>query len=446
VAVLGGMVVGAAAAATFSIRRLVEIATKSDQPFAALVDTWLHTRISVHYGDKNAAGSYFALVLVTALGLLTRRRALAVIAALVIGAALWLTGSRLAFASAFVAVAALAALKAVLGGSKRTRLVAGAALVAVVLTGAGLYTWYPAGRNFAAWKAFEIRAGLVRAGLQMSADYPVFGVGLGRFYRLSADYAGETLTKFGFTRENAHNNFIQILAELGVTGLVAFLALIGGALGVALRRGQPTPLHVLALVAGIIAFLLTALGGHPLVVPEATYPFWLAVGLAAAPMVDLPSARSRLQPVVIVLALLIVASVPWRTQRAIDNADLEHVSHGFSMWQGTGDDWRYRFMGGRAAFYVPADASAVQMQFRIGLRVRRSIEVTVLADGREVNRVMVTADDQWRPVRFLVRPPASGARFVRVDLVAAEPGQPPFAETATADNGIVLVRRPVIEQ
>ena len=442
----GSMVFGAAAAAVFSVRRIVEVATGSATPLPAFIDHLQHTRISVHYGDKNAAGSYFAMTLITALGFVTIRPALTVLAMLFIGAALWLTGSRVAFASVFIALVTLAATTLHGAASRRARRTAVVALIVVLIGGAGLYRWYPAGRNIAAWKAFEIRAELMQAGLQMASENPVFGVGLGRFYRLSSNYAGETLAKFGFARENAHNNFVQVLAELGIPGLAVFLLLLGAALSHAMRHEGRPPLHVMALAAGILAYLLSALAGHPLVVPDATYPFWLAVGLASAPMNPLGGTGMRTKAVVAVLAAAIVVTVPWRAKAAIAAADLEHVSYGFSMWQGEADSWRYRFIGGHATFYVPAAARAVQVPMRTGTIVRRTIEVTVLADGREVNRVLLPADDLWRTVRFLVRPSASGARFVRVDLVAAEPGQPPFEEPATAGSGVVLVRRPLIER
>ena len=34
------------------------------------------------------------------------------------------------------------------------------------------------------------------------------------------------------------------------------------------------------LFAGVTAFLLTCLSGHPLLIPEVIYPFWVALGLA----------------------------------------------------------------------------------------------------------------------------------------------------------------------
>ena len=53
------------------------------------------------------------------------------------------------------------------------------------------WRWYPAHRNDPAAFSFETRMALSRAGVSMAADHPFFGVGLGRFYALSNEYAGD---------------------------------------------------------------------------------------------------------------------------------------------------------------------------------------------------------------------------------------------------------------
>ena len=442
---LVAMVAAAAIAASFNIRRIVEIALRAERPLSAFGEHLLHTRVSVNYADKNAAGSYFALTTLLAAGLLRNWIALAVLCAALTSAALWLTGSRMAFAATSITVAALALVTLRTATNVARRLAAGAVVVLLLAGTAALFVWYPEGRNLAASSALAVRVGLWRAGLEMAADYPIFGVGLGRFYHHSSRYAQDTLTTYGFTNENAHNNFIQILAELGIPGLVAFVVLVFAALSLAYRHERPRPLHVTALGAGIVAYLLSALGGHPFVVPDATYPFWLALGLTAASTTPVVATGTHARTVIAVLVIAILASTPWRARNAILHADLSDESVGFSNWRGGGEDWRYRFMGGRATFYAPAAASAIQLQMRGGLVVRRPFEVTAFVEGREVNRVLLPADDQWRTLRFLIRKPKSGASYVRVDLVAAEPGQDPYPQQATADSGVVLVRSPVYE-
>jgi len=64
---------------------------------------------------------------------------------------------------------------------------------------------------------------LWKGALRMFKDHPIFGVGFGAFHLLSLEYlAGE-----GFRiKKVAHNIYMQILAEMGVIGIVAFLSIL----------------------------------------------------------------------------------------------------------------------------------------------------------------------------------------------------------------------------
>ena len=81
---------------------------------------------------------------------------------------------------------------------------------------------------------------------------------------------------------DAHNYFVQVAAELGLLGLACFLWLVAVPLTHAIRtvrRGPGDP-RLTAILAGILAFIVTWWGGHPLLVGVVAYPFWLALGLA----------------------------------------------------------------------------------------------------------------------------------------------------------------------
>ncbi len=75
------------------------------------------------------------------------------------------------------------------------------------------------------------------AALRMFAELPLMGVGLGNFYRLSsdADLTGSAyLAQIG--GENAHNYFLQMLAELGLVGVTILgFAVLAPALMIAKR-------------------------------------------------------------------------------------------------------------------------------------------------------------------------------------------------------------------
>ena len=65
----------------------------------------------------------------------------------------------------------------------------------------------------------------------MTASSPSFGVGIGRYYSRSGEFSSpELLESFPpAIHENAHNNFLQILAELGVVGFAVVMWLLWSA-------------------------------------------------------------------------------------------------------------------------------------------------------------------------------------------------------------------------
>lgn len=450
-ALLAALVAGAAAAALFNVARVGEVVlsreSRSWQQFLELLAT---LRVNVFYADRNAAGSFFALTLLLVGAVAHLRSRTLLLCALPLGVGLWLSGSRVALlATALAGIAALL-MSTWRAPTRRQKIVTAAIAVLAVLVVAGAWYWYPAGRNITAMTAFKIRYALAAAALNMTRDYPVFGVGLGNYFWLSDNYAGRALYEYGFyvgfSRENAHNNFVQLLAELGVPGFIAFVTVIvlalrhaHGAVGSAAARW---------LLAALGAYLLTCFAGHPWLVADAALPFWLTMGIAcgreaAAGSAGSGGVRWRRYAVTGVAVALIVSIWP-RAVVALRDADLESVSAGFGQWQRDRDDGtRYRWMGAKGTFYVLSSAGAIRIPLRADREEGREFRVTVLLDGRPANAMTVPADEQWRTL-MVVMPESERARFTRVDVVVEEPGQPPLATFATDESGAMMVGRPEI--
>jgi O-antigen ligase len=75
----------------------------------------------------------------------------------------------------------------------------------------------------AAGSAVERRL-ILENGLQIAADHPVLGVGIGCFNEVLVRYAPELGPR------DAHNTYLNLAAELGVPGLLLWLGLVGSVL------------------------------------------------------------------------------------------------------------------------------------------------------------------------------------------------------------------------
>ncbi len=433
--ILRMMVMGASAAAVFNLLRITFLAVAREEPWQAFAIYFATVRVNVHFMDWNAAGSYFAMMFLIAAGFMGRP-AFGVPCAILTGAALWLTGSRTAIVAALIIgpVVAMLALRS----RVRSRVVPIVAVVSVLLCIAlAIWKWYPQGRNERMAAAWSYRVLTVTAGLKLTESNPVFGVGLGRFASMAGPFVGMA--------QNAHNNYVQVMAELGVPGLVLFVGVIASALKTGFSRAGP-PGPSWGLLAGLGAYLLTCLGGHPLLIVAAAYPFWTALGLAAsAPPVEAQPSRA-IQRVIGVLTVLILVTLPFRIASARDQANVEHASIGFSKWQRQPDGSRFRWAGGRSTFFVPSTARAVRIPLRQGTDGPAAVEVRIILNGREANRVALETGADWRTLR-LVLARDEKSPFSRIDLEAVTPGSlVPVDATASDTGGVLMVGRPFVEE
>jgi O-antigen ligase len=146
----------------------------------------------------------------------------------------------------------------------------------------------------------EIRMELWRSGLRMIRVHPLLGVGLGNFKLLSSDYGGPELKKAGM----AHNTYIEVAAETGIPGLIAFLAILYLSFRTLERIRRHTrragPALLLKAASGIQAGLLGCSVAIFFSSLEYIKPFWLVVFLTMCmpSLVDLTQGRP-LTPMVI---------------------------------------------------------------------------------------------------------------------------------------------------
>jgi O-antigen ligase len=217
-ALAGALLVAIIALATFD-------APPTGPPFAGLVarpETAL--RALGPFGNPNYMGTFCALAIALALGLMTIVRSRPWRAALfglvlVVGVALLLSQSRGAIVAAFAGVA--------VAGLARGR------AVAVAILGIGVVTAFLLYPAFIQWRLENLavssystlvesdsaRVDGLLAGLQLFASEPLLGIGFGHYIQMSINVPGVLIPI------NAHNWYLEVLAEQGLVGVLLWVAL-----------------------------------------------------------------------------------------------------------------------------------------------------------------------------------------------------------------------------
>jgi hypothetical protein len=397
---------------------LVVVAFRGDDAAHSLVRLFLTVRLSLQT-DSNASASALILAGIAGAGMmggpLARRIAvggLVVLAA--VGA--WITGSRIALAMALAAALAALLWRTARAGRGRSVLMAGAGVL-VIGAGAWLIIANPFGRNGGIGYSVGFRRVMLEAGLKMFEKAPVFGVGIHRFYDESYAYAGDALAGLGWVRhENAHNNFMQVLAEEGLVGFGAMIWWLGAIL-VAGARAQIVKPDALrgGLLLAVVAAIGTWLTGHPLLVPEFAFLFWLYCGVLAG-TTEAPS-PSRAQWIPWILTAALIVSVPLRAGALRDAADLEHRGFGLSELWLHDDTQRYREAGSAFMIFLEATGRPVDVPVRRAPGAPAAVVIEVSMRGRLISQTSVIGDE-WRKIPVVL--PAGSRRFESVDFVVRD--------------------------
>jgi len=266
--------------------------------------------------------------------------------------------------------------------------------------------------------SMHVRRLFAETGLRMAASAPLAGVGVGQYALRYPEFASAELLRY-YARNNAHNYVLWIWAELGFAGLVSFVWLLGAALlrGWLHVRDARSDYWAQGVFAGVVAFIITWSIGQPLDVPQVAFTFWILLGVVAS--LSSPAAASRtgsplLAAALTAAAIAVVASVPIRAHRAIDEIDLARVSYGFYN-SGTSEDGRaFKWVGPNVTFFLRAPVRAIDLPMAALLPATpHGVSVDILVDKRPADRLTL-ANREWRTVR--INAPASADRYWRVDL------------------------------
>ena len=174
-------------------------------------------------------------------------------------------------------------------------------------------------------------------------------------------------------------------------------------------------------MTGLIAFVLSWLGGHPLLIDQPALTFWLLVGVACGWATAVaPPVPSRAQTTwfVGILVGVVAISIPWRFVQERANFDLEHRGIGLSShWQPEVDGVRYRLAGATSAVFVPSAAQSLVIPLR-SVREQPQLRVELRLDDRPADVVTLT-NDRWHYLRLHMMRERNPPRFRRLELRAS---------------------------
>lgn len=409
------VLMGHAISAVFSLDQVIGIALEAGGGLRAFGRELLIARFSPQM-EVHAAGSAFVLAGIAGAGLIAgsrARRATALLLVATVSAGLWISASR----PAIVAVGAAGVVAVAWWGlrSSRRRAVSAIAVAGVVIA-LGWFAVVPnMGRYNTTTVSVRSRLMMAETSMRLFATAPVFGIGVNQFYAASARALDPDFKSLGgYSRENAHNNFLQILAEQGVVGLAAMLWWLGllcaGAWSATKHQG-PLREHR-ALFLGLLACVGTWLGGHPLLVREFSTVFFLYAAILAATTSAAPIIHARIATVACAILLL---SLPVRATVLRNTAELEDQGFGLSRWMREGEH-RYREAGSQFQIYLPA-AVPLELPLRLADGVPGTAYVEIHLGGRVIYERRIAAD-QWRILN--IEAPRSATRF-RLATVTVRP-------------------------
>jgi hypothetical protein len=120
----------------------------------------------------------------------------------------------------------------------------------------------------------------------------------------------------------------------------------------------------------------------------------------------------------LIISVLTIAAVAALLAYLRDPPWLIGVSSGFGRWEADRSGTRYRWMGGHASFFVPADAGTLDIPLRAAFDSPEDwpISATITIDDRPADRLMFT-DGEWKTSRLRL-PPRGTRRVRRIDIRA----------------------------
>ena len=396
------------------------------RPLVAWTGQMISTRVNSTFSDANSLGTFLSAVFMIGVAQFfsvdkrVRWRYLLAMGAVLL--CLIFTGSRAAWGATCLTLLFLSLIAARTGvfeisfreRGTRAGLVSmvlllivlfGALMVAGSFTLSSLSAAYQGSRGYID-SILMGRISVWTAGWDVFTENPVFGVGPGSFPRFLDKYQG--VVPALYAHENAHNYYLQLLAETGVIGTVLFLTVVGISIWKAIQflRNQkivsdPT-LAMYGLLSAILVVLLTSITGHPLLLVKLQYFFWGTLGmiwiLLSNKDTGQPFKRKRI--VALVVGLVILVFGPIEAYSILKSRQLLPYEFGFYDWEKDASG-PFRWTKDKAVSQIRVENEVLKISLRqINAKVlRKPVVVDLFVNGRLMDRVTLT-DAAWSEFRY----------------------------------------------
>ena len=244
----------------FGFKDILGYLTKQNSPTSFTIDYISRKRVFYPFVTPNTLGGYLAMIL--PLALIFKDRNWLIVP---LSFALLLTQSMGALLSLFFAVLIYFSFQ---GKLKKREIIFLLSLILIIIC------VFVARVGIQKEHARPLMSTLMRLNywkesLLVIKKFPLTGVGLGNFFISSSLFA--------------HNSFLQILAEMGILGIIAFIWLINKVLAMAFRILKKSGKKELALLLiANLTFLLNNVMDFSFFLPEVMLVWWVILGLLYA--------------------------------------------------------------------------------------------------------------------------------------------------------------------
>ncbi|MBI1730877.1 O-antigen ligase family protein [Candidatus Acetothermia bacterium] len=211
-------------------------------------------------------------------------------------------------------------------------------------------------------------------GLDMFKDHPITGTGLGDFKREFLDYKGEFLASpegAGFKTyiqraAQAHNEYVQMLAELGILGILGILSFVGVLLWSLIKRCKQSASSenrwvLVCLFAGVVAFMGDSFFSFPLHLPANALALVFLLALLQSRAVGQPIFEAKLSKsatAALSLAVVVIVGVTLNYARRdwIADYDLDQARDLYYSAKSNPDDVERLLQESIRNDFVPSEA------------------------------------------------------------------------------------------